>query len=63
MTRRQPMPACPLRLDEPCTLCHPDAMLGPQDCPTVGLVMSDPVLRAELAERRSHAQRGAAPVR
>jgi hypothetical protein len=48
---------CPLRPDEPCTLCHPEAT-GPQDCPTVGIVMDDEDLRAELARRRS-ASRGA----
>ncbi|MHB0929544.1 MAG: DUF6767 domain-containing protein [Candidatus Nanopelagicales bacterium] len=41
---------CPLRLDQPCNLCHPDAMLGPQDCPTVAMVMTDPLLRDELNE-------------
>ncbi|MEJ2577516.1 MAG: hypothetical protein P8Z68_00285 [Kineosporiaceae bacterium] len=43
---------CPLRPGEPCTLCHPEAH-GPQDCPTVALVMDDPELRAELARRRT----------
>lgn len=42
---------CPLRPGEPCTLCHPEAT-GPQNCPTVGLVMDDDELRAELALRR-----------
>lgn len=45
--------ACPLRPGEPCTLCHPEANLGPQDCPTVAIVMDDPDLRAELARRRA----------
>lgn len=44
---------CPLRPGQPCTLCHPDAHEGPQDCPTVGIVMADPDLRAELARRRA----------
>jgi hypothetical protein len=35
-----------MRPAEPCTLCHPDAKLGPQDCPTVQLVMGDDELRA-----------------
>jgi hypothetical protein len=43
---------CPLRPGQPCTLCHPDAHYGPQDCPTVAIVMDDPDLRAELARKR-----------
>jgi hypothetical protein len=46
---------CPLRPGDPCTLCHPEAMAGPQDCPTVALVMDDPELRAEAARLRSEA--------
>ncbi len=47
--------ACPLRPGQPCTLCHPEAFLGPQDCPTVAIVMDDPELRAEAARlRRAH---------
>ncbi|MBI1376059.1 MAG: hypothetical protein GC157_01025 [Frankiales bacterium] len=38
---------CPLRPGQPCTLCHPEAKNGPQDCPTVALVRDDP----DLAER------------
>jgi hypothetical protein len=45
--------ACPLRPGEPCTLCHPDALYGPQDCPTVAIVFDDDDLRAELGRRRS----------
>lgn len=45
--------ACPLRPGQPCTLCHPDARLGPQDCPTVAIVMADDELRAELGRRRA----------
>jgi hypothetical protein len=44
--------ACPLRPGQPCTLCHPDARAGPQDCPTVAMVMDDADLRAELSRRR-----------
>jgi hypothetical protein len=44
--------ACPLRSGQPCTLCHPDARAGPQDCPTVAIVMDDDDLRAELSRRR-----------
>jgi len=45
--------ACPLRPGEPCTLCHPDAITGPRDCPTVAIVMDDEDLRAELSRRRA----------
>lgn len=45
--------ACPLRPGQPCTLCHPEARLGPQDCPTVAIVMDDPDLRAEAARLRA----------
>ena len=45
--------ACPLRPGQPCTLCHPEAFRGPQDCPTVAIVMDDPELRAEAARLRS----------
>jgi hypothetical protein len=44
---------CPLRPGQPCTLCHPEARKGPQDCPTVALVMDDPELRANLARFRA----------
>ena len=50
---RQVAAMCPLRPDQPCTLCHPEAHLGPQDCPTVAIVMDDPDLRAELNRRRT----------
>jgi hypothetical protein len=50
------MMRCPLRPGQPCNLCHPDAHAGPQDCPTVALVMADDELRAELAHRRSIAR-------
>ncbi len=46
---------CPLRDDQPCTLCHPDAHKGPQDCPTVAIVMDDDDLRAGLTTwRKAH---------
>ncbi|WIY81408.1 DUF6767 domain-containing protein [Propionimicrobium sp. PCR01-08-3] len=49
-------PRCPLRPDDPCSLCQPGAN-GPQDCGLVYLVMDDPELRAvyaaKLKERRS----------
>ena len=51
MTQRPPMPRCPVRLGEPCTLCFPGAS-GPQDCGLVYLVQSDPELREELNARR-----------
>ncbi|WP_058234414.1 DUF6767 domain-containing protein [Devriesea agamarum] len=44
------MPKCPLRPGDPCSLCVPGAT-GPQDCPTVRLVMDDPELRAMLQEK------------
>jgi hypothetical protein len=53
--RRAPDAACPLRPGQPCTLCHPEAFLGPQDCPTVALVMDDPELRDIAARLRAAA--------
>lgn len=47
---------CPLRPGHPCTLCHPEAHLGPQDCPTVALVRDDPELAAEAARLRALAR-------
>jgi len=55
--RRAATLMCPLRPTQPCTLCHPEAKRGPQDCPTVALVMDDPELRAEAARLRSEAVR------
>jgi hypothetical protein len=55
--RRSTAALCPLRPGHPCTLCHPEAKLGPQDCPTVALVMDDPGLRAEAARLRAEAAR------
>jgi len=49
---RGPVPQCPIRVGEPCTLCVPGAT-GPQDCGLVWLVQDDPEMRAELARRRS----------
>ena len=51
---------CPLRPGHPCTLCHPEAHLGPQDCPTVAIVRDDPELQAEAARLRAAARRGPA---
>ena len=48
----RPEAQCPLRPGEACWLCVPGAT-GPQDCPTVALVMADPELRAQLAELRA----------
>jgi len=45
------VPMCPIRLGEPCSLCE-HGVTGPQDCPLVYLVMSDPDLRERLAELR-----------
>ncbi len=54
---------CPLRVGQPCTLCHPEAHRGPQDCPTVAIVMDDEELREEVMRRRRAdvARRRAAP--
>ena len=43
----RPVPRCPLAPGEPCTLCKLGAT-GPEDCPTVYLVMNDPDLREGL---------------
>lgn len=51
MSSRAPVPMCPVRLGEPCTLCEP-GVTGPQDCGLVYLVMSDPDLRDELTRLR-----------
>ena len=51
----RPVPRCPLAPGEPCTLCKLGAT-GPEDCPTVYLVMNDPDLRAELARLRREAR-------
>lgn len=50
-SHRLPEARCPIRVGEPCTLCHVNAT-GPQDCPLVYLVMDDPELRDELARVR-----------
>lgn len=54
-------PKCPLRPGDDCTLCEPGAT-GPEDCPAVYLVMTDPDLRARWvglrqAERAARAAR------
>lgn len=48
---RKAAPACPLRMGEPCTLCQA-FVTGPQDCQTVRMVMEDPELREQLAQKR-----------
>ena len=53
-----PEPRCPIRVGEPCTLCHINAT-GPQDCPLVYLVMDDEELREELARTRASARKRA----
>jgi hypothetical protein len=50
----RPVPKCPLRLGESCTLCNPGAT-GPEDCPTVYAGMTDADLRLRLAELRAYA--------
>lgn len=58
MTRKQRfvMPRCPLRPDDPCSLCQP-GVTGPQDCGLVYLVMDDPELRElYVADRKKRSQ-------
>ena len=47
----KPVPQCPIRLGEACSLCEP-GVTGPEDCGLVWLVMTDPELRERLAELR-----------
>lgn len=47
----RPVPQCPLRPGEPCSLCQL-YVTGPQDCGLVYLVMGDEELRSDLARRR-----------
>ena len=51
--RSTPTAMCPLRAEQTCNLCHPDAYVGPQDCPTVAMVMDDPLLRELWREQRA----------
>ena len=46
---KRPVPRCPIRPGDACTLCFPGAT-GPEDCGLVWQVMQDPDLRARLAE-------------
>jgi hypothetical protein len=41
---------CPIRIGDPCSLCHPGAS-SPETCGLVYLVMADPELREELLRR------------
>lgn len=61
-THPSPDAECPIRPGEPCTLCQLD-VAGPQNCPLVYLVMSDPELREELHERRVRARRATGVTR
>ncbi len=57
MSTRFVMPKCPLRPDDPCSLCQPGAN-GPQDCGLVYLVMDDPELHdLYVADRRRRRER------
>ena len=47
----RPEPRCPLRPGEACTLCESGAT-GPESCPAVYLVMTDPDLRRHWVEWR-----------
>ncbi|WP_159081504.1 DUF6767 domain-containing protein [Nocardioides sediminis] len=53
------VPQCPVRPGDACSLCVPGAT-GPQDCHLVAMVMSDPDLRARLAELRREWREGTA---
>ncbi len=63
MARQQPVPRCPIRVGEPCTLCVP-GVSGPDDCGLVYLVRSDPELAQRLADLRAadRAARAARPA-
>ncbi|HEU4946290.1 MAG TPA: DUF6767 domain-containing protein [Kribbella sp.] len=52
--RGGPVPRCPVRPGDACSLCQPGAT-GPQDCGLVWLVMSEPELREELRRKRLEA--------
>jgi hypothetical protein len=56
--RSRPVPMCPIRVGEPCSLCEP-GVSGPEDCGLVYLVMSDPELRDRLHEFRRELRSGA----
>lgn len=49
-----PVPKCPIRPGDACSLCAPGAS-GPENCPTVWMVMNDPELREQLAELKRQA--------
>ncbi|WP_309247671.1 DUF6767 domain-containing protein [Cutibacterium modestum] len=53
-----PVPKCPLRPGDPCSLCQL-YVTGPQDCGLVYLVMGDDALRDELAKSKKAAQKKA----
>jgi hypothetical protein len=55
----RPDARCPIRPGEPCTLCQLD-VTGPQDCPLVYLVMTDPDRPASLGPSRSPVRRNMA---
>ncbi|NUR06972.1 MAG: hypothetical protein HOQ45_08185 [Nocardioidaceae bacterium] len=59
MSRPAPTPRCPLRPGEACTLCEPGAS-GPEDCPAVYLVHTDPDLRARWQAMRRTEREAAA---
>ncbi|WCC81234.1 hypothetical protein O6R08_04765 [Cutibacterium equinum] len=50
-----PVPKCPLRPGDPCSLCQL-YVTGPQDCGLVYLVMGDDALRDELVKSRKTAR-------
>lgn len=58
----RPVPQCPIRPGEPCTLCQA-FVTGPEDCQTVRLVMEDDELREMLAvKRREYRERKKAQI-
>lgn len=58
VARNRSDPRCPLRPEDPCTLCQVN-VTGPQDCGLVYLMMSDDELREFRTQnlRKSKAER------
>jgi hypothetical protein len=46
----RPVPRCPIRAGQPCSLCVP-GVSGPADCGLVYLVMSDSKLREQWRQK------------
>jgi hypothetical protein len=58
MAAPRPVPRCPIRPGDACTLCFVGAT-GPEDCGLVWQVMQDDDLRARLVELRAEIRDGA----